>query len=164
MSTKSSMPESSQAWNLERRQLNHQSLKNQFLLHAERLVRASKLNRQDVVEQEVEFLRGEWEHLHIDLKKLFISYEQSCTPSNLINRDVLGSQFPESEIISLAKQLHQEWLDLRSVHLWVQDGLQFIQYITDLLASTIVDGIAVESQCRSLCNHLHDFPSCHGPI
>ena len=150
-------------WNAERKRINHQQLKNQFLPQSERLSRAAKLGRQDIVDAQSVWLRKEWLELGAEIELLLQSYEREASPTAYVTREVLGD-LSKRVLDELASELHADWMERRHVREWVSRGQEYCSQIHNMLQAQMIPTDALEQGCRKLCEHLQNYPSLHSPI
>lgn len=156
----------SRAWESERRELNHQGLKNSFLMHAERLVRAQRLRSTEVAREELALLRSLWAGLAPRLAEFVARCEPDCSPREVLADLLKGCALDPPVKSSLLEELHEEWCANRGVRAWVGEALESIDGIQRLMQAQddMSNGAQLESACRRLCDVLQSHPLREGAI
>jgi hypothetical protein len=150
-------------WNTKRKRINHQQLKNQFIGQVERLCRAEKLGRNDIVEKQISWLRNEWRELGGEIEHLLKTYECEASPVAYLTPEVVGF-LDDTFLVFLIKETHRNWVAARRVQEWRESGIHRCNRIQRLLCELEVDSGELKLSCRALCEHLQNYPSLHSPI
>jgi len=156
--------QSADSWELRRRALSHQELKNVFLLHAERLAKAQRLQNSVITAEVVLYLRTAWVDLSLKLKSLVEQYENACSPKSLLAcmlQEKVASNSVGQQILS---DFHEEWCASLRVREWSTEGSLLIDLIDRELRADAPSGSSLYAACRQLCDLLHTHPTRNGPV
>ena len=152
------------AWEADRRGLSHQDLKNSFLMHAERLARSQRMQKEEVSLETMAFLRGSWSELGPRLQDLADRFEQDCSPRVVLAEMLQACDLPNADRLDMLEALHEEWCSNLGVRNWSHAASESIDIIRQVMQDSSIDGARLESACRRLCDLLHAHPTRERPI
>lgn len=157
-------PGRTSGWEHARRELSHQSLKNSFLLRAERLSKAQRLGNREIASEVSAELQAAWAELGSAIRSLVGRCESECSPRWVLEGILVHSGVPDADRKAMTHDLHEEWRVDLGVTQWAVEASRWLDTVDQLLARPVPNGPELESACRTLCDLLHAHPLRERPI